>query len=1142
MNIFHRHEKTPHDRPDNLRSSQVLSVIDVISEGPIAGPVSGIRSVLVNGTPVLGPDGRVNIPGVSMRFHAGTEEQRPLGGFEASARETLINADVTALNPVTRTVEGKDINRLRLTLGVRQLFSVNKKGETRNASVTLKILIRHHDSSKTEKEITVKGCTHEPFAFSIVLEKLPPAPFDVCVTRVTPDSKDTRLLNKTFWASYSEITDARQCYPNTAVVGLKIDSDKSGNQRADRNYLMRGRLVRVPNNYNPVTRSYGKEAWSGDFIVAWSDNPAWCLYDLLTHPRYGLGQRMGMADVDKWALYNIAQYCDGSVNDGYGGKEPRIRCNAWLTQQRKAWDVISDFCAMMRCMPVWNGQRLTFIQDAPSDVVWTYTNASVAGGQFHYSFSALKDRHNAVEVRFIDPHNNWQPSVELVEDSAAIKRYGRNLLKIDAFGCTSRGQAHRTGLWIIQTELLETQTADFCVGAEGLRHIPGDIFEICDNDYAGTTVGGRIVDVVPETKTIRLDRPVSLSGEGGATLNLISESGEPFTVNVHGRTEHDCVLVDALPKGMTSLSVAPGSVWGLKQPALRKRLFRCVAIRESENGGYAVTALQHCPEKQARVDDGKSFSAPPTSARAMLPPAVRHLRTRVDVSSGHIQATALWEILQTTGSVRFDVRVTRGERASGRLVFCCATERPECLFTLPDAGRYTLTVTAIGDAGQKGEPASTGITVAVPEPPVSIDVTQGYFQVSLVPHQAIYDGTLRYEFWYSATRLADAQLAESQAQYLGEGRCWIKDGLMPGNVHHFYIRSVNALGKSAFTEQSASPSDKADDYLAFYKGKISDTHLDQSLLKTMTQLSEGAASIGKIEKSWKDTEGRLNSQWSVRLEQMKNGQYCMAGFGMGIEEKPEGMQSQILMAADRVAFVNPANGNAVPALVIEQDELFFREALIKHLRAVSLVSSGSPPSFSLMPDGKLTAKQADISGILQATAGELEHVTIKDSCTIEGVLDAKQITGDIYNVQSGGVTLPKGVFSWSDKAGEHVLFKIAGETFDRILESNLTLTAECIKNRQEFKLIVRHHTKPAFYEDHVLAYADTGNKGKSPGMSYKLNGIRLPAIGRSRVHEIIMVIGNSGRRGGVVCKAPPGEVPRFTAYRAGRQFVTGAER
>lgn len=1137
MSVLHHHGKTPHDKPDNLRSSQVLSVMDVISEGPVAGLVDGLKSVLINGTPVLGPDGQVNVQGVSMHFHAGTADQPPLSGFEASAREKLINADVIAQYAITRTVDGKETDRLRLTLGVRQLFSVNKKGETQDASVNLQIHVRHPAGWKTEKSITVKGCTHEPFTFSVVLDDLPAAPFDIGVTRTTPDSKNSQLQNKTFWSSYTEITDVRQCYPHTAVTGLKIDSEKSGNQRADRNYLMRGRLVRVPANYDPVTRRYAAERWNGEFKEAWTDNPAWCLYDLLTNPRYGLGQRMGIAEVDKWALYNIAQYCDGSVNDGYGGKEPRIRCNAWLTQKRKAWDVISDFCSMMRCMPVWSGQRLTFIQDAPSDVVWTYTRASVAGGQFHYSFSALKDRHNAVEVRFIDPHNNWQPSVELVVDREAIKRYGRNLLKVDAFGCTSRGQAHRTGLWIIQTELLETQTVDFCVGAEGLRHIPGDIFEICDNDYAGTATGGRIIATEPEKKRLRLDRPVSLPRKGRATLNLMSENGQPVTVSVTGHPEPDCVEVDSMPEGITSFSV-----WGLKLPGLRQRLFRCVAIRESENGGYAVTALQHCPEKQARVDEGRRFSEPPASEHAVLPPAVRHLRVSVSTSSGRIQALARWEILRTLSSVLFEIRVTRGHDATEPLVFSNTSDRPECAFTLPDTGRYTLSVCSVSEAGQKSEPVSVDITVAAPEPPVSIDVTSGYFQVTLVPHQAAYDATVRYEFWYAGTRLTDAQQAESQAQYLGEGSSWIKDGLMPGNVHYFYIRSVNALGKSAFTEQAASPSDKAEDYLAFYKGKISDTHLGQSLLTKMDQLSEGAAKIGKIEKSWKDTEGRLNSQWSVKLQQLKNGQYCMTGFGMGIEEKPGGMQSQILMAADRVAFVNPANGNTVPALVIEQDELFFREALIKHLRAVSLVSSGSPPSFSLMPDGKLTAKQADISGTLRATAGELEHVTIKDSCTIEGVLDAKQITGDIYNVQSGGVTLPKGVFSWSDKAGEHVLFRIAGETFDRIFESNLTLTAECIKNRQEFKLIVRHHTKPAFYEDHVLAYADTGNKGKSPGMSYKLNGFRLPAIGRSRVHEIIMVIGNSGRRGGVVCKAPPDEVPRFTAYRAGRQFVTGAER
>ncbi|SNY70859.1 phage tail tip protein J-related protein [Pantoea sp. GL120224-02] len=1128
MSIFHHHDKTPHDKSDNLRSSQVLSVIDIISEGPIAGPVSGLKSVLVNGTPVLGTDGQVNIQGVNMHFHAGTAEQPPLSGFESSAREKLINADVTAQYAVTRTVDGKETDRLRLTLGVHQLFSVNKKGETQDTSVNLQIHIRHPAGWKTEKDITVKGCTHEPYAFSVVLEDLPTPPFDVRVQRVTTDSTDNHLFNKTFWSSYTEITDIRQCYPCTAVVGLKIDSERSGNQRAQRSYQMRGRLVKVPVTYDPLTRSYASDRWYGDFKEAWTDNPAWCLYDLLTHPRYGLGRRMGIADVDKWALYNIARYCDVSVGDGYGGQEPRIRCNAWLTQQRKTFDAISDFCAMMRCMPVWNGQRLTFIPDAPSDTVWTYTNPSVAGGQFHYSFSALKDRHNAIEVRFIDPHNNWQPSVELVEDREAIKRYGRNLLKVDAFGCTSRGQAHRHGLWIIETELLETQTVDFCVGAEGLRHIPGDIFEICDNDYAGTATGGRIIAAEPEKKLLRLDRPVSLPGKGRATLNLISETGQPVTVSVTGHPEPDCVEVDSMPEGIMSLSV-----WGLKLPGLRQRLFRCVAIRESENGGYAVTALQHCPEKQARVDEGRRFSEPPASEHGMLPPAVRHLHVSVSASSGHIHAIARWEILRTLSSARFDIRVTRGDDASGNLVFSHRVDKPECTFTLPDPGGYRVSVWSLNEAGQKSEPVMTGITVAAPEPPVSVDVTPGYFQVTLVPHQAVYDATVRYEFYFATHKITNSADVETQAQYLGEGTSWIKDGLKHDRNYYFYVRSVNPLGKSDYLEKIARASEDADGYLEFFKHKITDTHLGKDLLQKMTVLGKGASKIEEISKSWTDTQGHLNSLWSVKMQQLRDGKYCLAGFGMGIEEKPDGMQSQILMAADRVAFVNPRNGNHSPALVIEDDRIFFDEALIKKLQAVSITGSGTPPAFELTPEGKLTAKKADISGTIRALKGELDNVLIKDTCTIDGTLDAKHITGDIYNAQSGGIDLPSGKFSWSDTGGWHVIFHIAGENFDRILDTNLTVTAECRSQRQQFHLLLSSEG-----EEKHLCKADTGNKGRLPGMNFRLQGIRLPAIGRGKQHALMMKIGDSYRSSSVYCKPPAGEVPRFAVYRAGNAFIT----
>ncbi|HBC1712878.1 TPA: host specificity protein J, partial [Escherichia coli] len=397
----------------------------------------------------------------------------------------------------------------------------------------------------------------------------------------------------------------KQCYPNTAIVGLQVDAEQFGGQQMTVNYHIRGRIIQVPSNYDPEKRTYSG-IWDGSLKPAYSNNPAWCLWDMLTHPRYGMGKRLGAADVDKWALYAIGQYCDQTVPDGFGGTEPRMTFYAYLAQQRKAWDVLSDFCSAMRCMPVWNGQTLTFVQDRPSDVVWPYTNSDVVvddnGVGFRYSFSALKDRHTAVEVNYTDPQNGWQTSTELVEDPEAILRYGCNLLKMDAFGCTSRGQAHRAGLWVIKTELLETQTVDFTLGSQGLRHTPGDIIEICDNDYAGTMTGGRVLSIDAASRTLTLDREVTLPETGTATVNLINGSGKPASVAITAHPAPDRIQVSTLPDGVETYGV-----WGLSLPSLRRRLFRCVSIRENTDGTFAITAVQHVPEKEAIVDNGASF-------------------------------------------------------------------------------------------------------------------------------------------------------------------------------------------------------------------------------------------------------------------------------------------------------------------------------------------------------------------------------------------------------------------------------------------------------------------------------------------------------------------------------------------------------
>ncbi|EOW8272775.1 phage tail protein, partial [Escherichia coli] len=824
-------------------------------------------------------------------------------------------------------------------------------------------------------------------------------------------------------------------YPNTALVGVQVDSEQFGSQQVSRNYHLRGRILQVPSNYNPQTRQYSG-IWDGTFKPAYSNNMAWCLWDMLTHPRYGMGKRLGAADVDKWALYVIGQYCDQSVPDGSGGTEPRITCNAYLTTQRKAWDVLSDFCSAMRCMPVWNGQTLTFVQDRPSDKAWTYNRSNVVmpddGAPFRYSFSALKDRHNAVEVNWIDPNNGWETATELVEDTQAIARYGRNVTKMDAFGCTSRGQAHRAGLWLIKTELLETQTVDFSVGAEGLRHVPGDVIEICDDDYAGISTGGRVLAVNSQTRTLTLDREITLPSSGTTLISLVDGQGNPVSVEVQSVTDGLKVKVNRVPDG-----VAEYSVWGLKLPTLRQRLFRCVSIRENDDGTYAITAVQHVPEKEAIVDNGAHFDGDQSgTVNGVTPPAVQHLTAEVTADSGEYQVLARWDTPKVVKGVSFMLRLTvAADDGSERLVSTARTTETTYRFTQLAPGNYRLTVRAANAWGQQGDPASVSFRIAAPAAPSRIELTPGYFQITATPHLAVYDPTVQFEFWFSEKRITDIRQVETTARYLGTGMYWIAASIniKPGSDYYFYIRSVNTVGKSAFVEAVGRASDDAEGYLDFFKGEIGKTHLAQELwtqidngqlapdlaeIRTsitdvsneITQtvnkkLEDQSAAIQQIQKVQVDTNNNLNSMWAVKLQQMQDGRLYIAGIGAGIENTPDGMQSQVLLAADRIAMINPANGNTKPMFVGQGDQIFMNEVFLKYLTAPTITSGGNPPAFSLTPDGKLTAKNADISGSVNANSGTLNNVTINENCRVLGKLSANQIEGDL--VKTVGKAFPR---------------------------------------------------------------------------------------------------------------------------------------
>ncbi|EFN9198992.1 host specificity protein J [Escherichia coli] len=601
---------------------------------------------------------------------------------------------------------------------------------------------------------------------------------------------------------------------------------------------------------------------------------------------------------------------------------------------------------------------------------------------------------------------------------------------MDAFGCTSRGQAHRAGLWVIKTGQLETQTVDFTLGSQGLRHTPGDIIEICDNDYAGTLTGGRVLSIDAASRTLTLDREVTLPETGTSAVNLINGSGKPVSVDITAHPAPDRIQVSTLPDGVETYGV-----WGLSLPSLRRRLFRCVSVRENTDGTFAITAVQHVPEKEAIVDNGARFEPQSGSLNSVIPPAVQHLTVEVSAADGQYLAQAKWDTPRVVKGVRFSLRLTSGKGTDARLVTTAITADTEHRFSGLPLGEYTLTVRAINSYGQQGEPATTTFRIAAPAAPSRIELTPGYFQITATPHLAVYDPTVQFEFWFSEKRIADIRQVETAARYLGSALYWIAASIniKPGHDYYFYIRSVNTVGKSAFVEAVGRASDDAEGYLDFFKGEIGKTHLAQEL---WTQIDNGqlapdlaeirtsitnvsneitqtvnkklenqSAAIQQIQKVQVDTNNNLNSMWAVKLQQMQDGRLYIAGIGAGIENTPAGMQSQVLLAADRIAMINPANGNTKPMFVGQGDQIFMNEVFLKYLTAPTITSGGNPPAFSLTPDGRLTAKNADISGNVNANSGTLNNVTINENCRVLGKLSANQIEGDL--VKTVGKAFPR---------------------------------------------------------------------------------------------------------------------------------------
>lgn len=811
--------RTPHEAPDSLRSSQRLRAIGLISLGPIKGPANKWKSTYFDNTPIQNANGvddndesSFNFKNTEIAYTLGTQDQMPLQGFEMSEREVSVGAEIKNVTPVTRTVIDPDVTRLRITCGVSALFSQNENGDTEGTSVSLEILI--NGQSRAVKNISGKSSSR--FYRSYIIDNLPPKPFTITVKRLTDDSKSQRLQNGTHWVSYTEIIDTKLSYPNMALIGIKTDSRYNPNF-PNVNLLLYGRLVKVPSTYNPETRTYAPGIWRGDWKEEWTDNPAWIFYDLVTNSLAGLGKRIGEYGLDKFQLYQIAKYCDELVDDGYGGKEPRMVSNLWITEQRDAYNVLSDMASVFRSIAVWNGTQFSAIQDRTSDPVCLYTQSNVLDGKFSRQFAAGKTIFTAVEVEYADERNFYQKAVEYVADDLMIARYGYNVKKITAYGCTSRGQAHRYGKWVLETSRLEQCTITFAVGRQGLLHLPGDIIEIADNDFAGKTLGGRVVAI--NGKTVTLDQPVEITGN--SYLSYLNDEMQLVKIKIINadNTNKSVVTLETNPVGLNVMDD-----WVLKTPQVSTQLYRTLGITENDDGSYTITALQHEPQKEAIVDGSASFVPVVTTMHNGLTKV-----TNADVvySADGIRLT--WSVPTTDTLLTYEVRLYRNGKVFKTYL---NLKNPEISFEgLPD-GSYTAEIRAKNQSGQLSDPVTRSFEINLNIPRF---VTKSLlFAIELdwdLPKT--FTPGFSTEIWRSNTN--DISTAVKVATLPYPQSNYVINGVPLSTGYYFYLRGVDKQGnKGEFTEAVFGEADhNPDNLLNALEGKITKSQLGQELINSI---------------------------------------------------------------------------------------------------------------------------------------------------------------------------------------------------------------------------------------------------------------------------------------------------------------------
>lgn len=685
---------------DSLRSRSYVRIVDLISEGEIEGLVDGKRSVYLNETPIENADGSENYAGVTVVEKKGTNSQASINFVGVVENEVSVDTQVKkgSPGPIVRTITDSDITGVRVRIRVPALYEQNSKGEIVGTSARIKIYLQSNGGGYVQKiDNTISGKASNGYDRDFEIALTGEAPWDIKVERVSDDTDEIGKQNSTIWKSYTEIIHSKLRYPNSAIVGIRFNSESfTGTPR--RAYDVKLLKVKVPSNYTPTTRAYSG-VWDGTFKAAkeWTDNPAWCFYDLLTNTRYGLGGYLPETQIDKWALYQVAQYCDELVPNGEGGYEPRFTCNLYIQSRREAYKVVQDMASIFRGMVYWSSGALTVSQDAPSDPVALYTAANVVEGFFTYSGTASKARHSVALVTWNDPEDFYRQKVEYVEDAAAIARFGLVETEVTAVGCTSRGQANRVGRWLLYSEQNETETVTFRTGLEGCVTRPGHVIKVADPTRAGARLGGRIETAT--TTQITVDADFTLPSS--STLYAMLADGTVESRTVSSKSGRVLTLASAL-------SAAPqaGAVWMVSAPSVEVQTFRVISMSESGDGQVEITALKHDPEKYASVETGLKLQ----------PRDFTRLNEIADAPKNVVITEALYE---TSAEVRTRVTID-WDKASNAGSYRVAYKVDDGNFvTLPDtanttididdaeAGLYTVQIRSLSPLGRLGRLAET---------------------------------------------------------------------------------------------------------------------------------------------------------------------------------------------------------------------------------------------------------------------------------------------------------------------------------------------------------------------------------------------------------------------------------------------------